>query len=63
MSGPLVATDRSLSSFCGVWKRCLQTRVFGTFALARDANAIVAIDDCADDGDVRYVVLYGWCMS
>lgn len=43
MSGPLVATDRPLSAFVGTWKRCLQTRVFGTFALSKDANAVVVV--------------------
>ena len=43
MNAPLVALEKPLSSWAGVWKRCLQTRVFGTFALNRDANAVVVV--------------------
>ena len=38
------STDRPIDIFCGSWKRCLSTRVFGTYSLARDSNTIVHIE-------------------
>ena len=35
---------RPLESICGIWKRCLQTRMLDDFALDQDDNILVSIE-------------------
>lgn len=61
--GPLVP-DRPIDVFCGTWKRCLSSRVFGTFSLARDSNTVVHVEQVVDGpaagaGPATYAPPYG----
>lgn len=44
MASPLLPSLRPIEALEGTWKRCLQSRVFGTFSLKGDQNCFVVVE-------------------
>jgi hypothetical protein len=51
MASPLLPALRPIEALEGTWKRCLQSRVFGTFSLKSDQNCFVVVEREPDVGE------------